>query len=1041
MRLRYLLIITLLLAFCGALRSQTAVIMPENGVLERQFCMNEAYVLRSYSMDSSQLGVEKNGAVRLICTSGTPITAVLTADLCDASTKLYVYDGVDTSGVLLATIDATNSMWSPFTYTARSGSLYVNYVSAGTDSCFEDYYATVSSGPYEIAASDVKGVSAVLNWLDQTTTRQWTIRYGHNRNNPDKLVHARTHPYTLRGLEELSDYYIYILPSDTTPLSSSCGPIHIRTRCHYEQQGCINYTNIRGDCRVECSYGAYGSPTQHYNTLDYGENSDRSRHTVCHTRQIDPRATRRNDTLWTIPEGEVASVRLGNPVREGQSERITYYYYVDVRYYDLLIMKYAVVLENPNHGISAQPRFDFEITDENGNAINPSCNSATFIPNYYGTGSWKTGNGGAKWQDWTTIGLDLTPLNGRIIKVTLTSKDCVYAGHWGYAYFVLKCANRNISSLHCGADVANTFHAPEGFSYEWFNVEDPATILSRADTLYVNRIGTFGCKMAFHGQDPNATCEFTSTAVAGPRYPVAMFDTVCSDTVGCYFRFNMTNNSRIAEDEEHLYLTEFPCESYEWIVDDSIRFYTTDLTYDFLYGDHKVQLVAKLSGGLCSDTQTVNIHRGPICFIYDTVLYTPCDSGWARLFDTVMYSDGMWTRDSADHIHTLIFRTRYTTYETYPDTVTENELPEFSFNEASFVKDVDTLFTLVNVAGCDSFLTYKLFVCWNFDTTIDRIECDDKLPMRWFDGLFYEADTQQFQYLRYCRGDSSVTLGLVVNPTYLNDFYDTICDNEYSIMSEHAYHTTGVHSLYFRTIEDCDSVERLFLEVRPTYNTLDKRVICSYDSVFWLDSIVYRVTTHTPYITVRSIDDCDSNVHLDLVVQAPVEAVIGCYPNSASYSQPEITLFDQSLRSVTRVWHLPDDVVTGLSNPSFIYPVVQDSVDVMMIAIDTLGCVDTAHRIIHMERASVWVPNVITAELPTNNVFFVRGLDINEFEIYIYNRMGHIVYQSKDVNEVWDGTYHGSKCPQAAYTYVINYTSVYNPKSWLKKVGTVVLLR
>ncbi|MBQ4377463.1 MAG: gliding motility-associated C-terminal domain-containing protein [Bacteroidales bacterium] len=1015
--------------------------MPETGVIERSFCMSEAYVLRALTMDSSRLGTHVDAAVRLVSNENIPIHATVTADLCDATSSIYVYDGVDINGTLLATINSGNSMWSPFSYTAQSGSIYIRYVTEGTDSCFEDFHASISSGPYEISASDVKGVSAVIDWLDQMPPRQWTILYGTNKNNLDKVVHARSHPYTLRGLEELTDYYIRVLPSDTTEYSNSCAPAHIRTRCHYEQQGCINYTNIKNDCRVECSYGAYGSPTQHYGTLDYGENSDRSRHTVCHTRQIDPRATTNRDTLWTIPECEVASVRLGNPVREGQSERINYYYYVDTRYYDLLIMKYAVVLENPSHGISAQPRFDFEITDEQGTAINPSCNSATFIPNYYGTGSWKNGKSGAKWQDWTTIGLDLTPLNGRIIKVTLTSKDCVYAGHWGYAYFILKCANRNISSLHCGADIANTFHAPEGFSYEWFNTDNPSTILSRADTLYVDRIGTYACRMAFHGQDASATCEFTSTAVAGPRYPVAIFDTVCTDTIGCYFRFSMTNNSRIAEDEGHNFMTEFPCESYEWIVDDSIRFYTTDLTYDFLFGHHKVQLVAKLSGGLCSDTLTVPIYRGPICFIYDTILYTPCDSGSASLFDTVMYNDGMWTRDSADHIHTLIYRTRYSTTEIYPDTVTENDLPSFRFNDASFTKSTDTLFMLKNVVDCDSFLTYKLLVCWNFDTLLERIECDNVLPLRWEDGYFEQADTQMFQYLRYCRGDSNVILSLGINPTYLNDFYDTICDNEYSIMSDHAYHTAGVHSLFFRTIEDCDSVERLFLEVRPTYHTLDNRVICSYDSVLWLDSVVYRVNTHTPFITVRSIDNCDSNVHLDLVVQAPVEAVIGCYPNSASYSHPEVTLYDYSHRSDSRVWYLPDGTVTGMSAPSFIYPVGQDSVDVMMIAIDTLGCVDTAHRVIYMERASVWVPNVITAELPTNNVFFVRGLDILDFEIYIYNRMGHLVFHSKDVNEAWDGTYHGSKCPQAAYTYVINYTSVYNPKSWLKKVGTVLLLR
>ncbi|MBQ0016583.1 MAG: gliding motility-associated C-terminal domain-containing protein, partial [Bacteroidales bacterium] len=719
---------------------------------------------------------------------------------------------------------------------------------------------------------------------------------------------------------------------------------------------------------------------------------------------------------------------------------------------DMLILKYAAVLEQPGHSSHEQPRFDFTIMDAEGREINPACNSAVFIPGYTQS-AWRSYRS-IMWKDWTTIGIDLDPLHGQTIYIRLTTKDCVFSAHYGYAYFVLRCTNKALTSSSCGYAIENTFYAPEGFNYKWFRTETPDSVLTTADSLKVYEQGSYTCHLSFAGgASGSAQCGFDLTAVAGPRFAFARYDNQITDTVNCLSRMQFYNNSIITNDPEHTVLTNLPCEEYEWFVDGEL--FSTDVNpyYDFEEGWHTVMLVARLSCGACTDTLTKRFYIGAACWVYDTVSYFFCDSVRQPLFDTVICDTGMFSRDSANHTHTLILSMYHTTYDTVMDTIPQNKLPYYRFNEVAFDSDmVDTTFRLVNHGNCDSLLRFSLMVCWNVDTTLYRVECADVLPLRWGDGEFNGSGSQWFQYSRYCRGDSNVTLNLHINPTYLNPFYDTICDNDWSLRSGQYFNTQGIHDVVLRTIDDCDSIERLYLQVDPTYDPVDRRVICSYDSLLWLDSVVYYRSTLSPYVHRLTMQGCDSNVHLHLIVQEPVVAVIGTYPNSASHDNREIQLYDYSLRSESRMWYMRDMDCTlpyGLcwqslgssNNTSFIYPADKERVEIMMISIDTLGCVDTAYRVITMERGIVWMPNVVTPELPSNNVVRVQGVDINEFVGYIYNRKGHLVCKLNSIQDVWDCTYKGEKCPQGAYVYILNYTTRYNPKSWLSKQGTFIIVR
>ena len=90
---------------------------------------------------------------------------------------------------------------------------------------------------------------------------------------------------------------------------------------------------------------------------------------------------------------------------------------------------------------------------------------------------------------------------------------------------------------------------------------------------------------------------------------------------------------------------------------------------------------------------------------------------------------------------------------------------------------------------------------------------------------------------------------------------------------------------------------------------------------------------------------------------------------------------------------------------------------------------------------TLWVPNVFTPDRSDNNQFKAVGVGITEYEISIYHRWGELIFHSYDMDEGWDGTFNGSKCPSGAYVYLIFYRSIYTPNELQRLFGTVLLLR
>lgn len=111
--------------------------------------------------------------------------------------------------------------------------------------------------------------------------------------------------------------------------------------------------------------------------------------------------------------------------------------------------------------------------------------------------------------------------------------------------------------------------------------------------------------------------------------------------------------------------------------------------------------------------------------------------------------------------------------------------------------------------------------------------------------------------------------------------------------------------------------------------------------------------------------------------------------------------------------------------------------------ISNSGCEDTISYIVNVklcEDVSLFIPNSFTPnDDGLNDIFQVKGINFEKFDISIFNRWGELIYQTNDPLSGWNGKYKGSECQQDVYVYLIRY---YNLKSRVfQKVGHITLIR
>lgn len=165
-------------------------------------------------------------------------------------------------------------------------------------------------------------------------------------------------------------------------------------------------------------------------------------------------------------------------------------------------------------------------------------------------------------------------------------------------------------------------------------------------------------------------------------------------------------------------------------------------------------------------------------------------------------------------------------------------------------------------------------------------------------------------------------------------------------------------------------------------------------------------------------------------------------PSVITVLTPQAQFTNQSTGGIGYEWYI-DSLLTSV-DPSFsyIFPPVEDNYLVTLIAIGANGCSDTAVDTIRVRSTpTIFVPNSFSPNGDRHNELFTPIVSsVASYEFIVFDRWGHIVFESSQVGEGWDGKVKGADPTSGLYVWKLTYES-YIEKGKKTIHGHVVLIR
>ncbi|MCO5260539.1 MAG: gliding motility-associated C-terminal domain-containing protein [Crocinitomicaceae bacterium] len=206
---------------------------------------------------------------------------------------------------------------------------------------------------------------------------------------------------------------------------------------------------------------------------------------------------------------------------------------------------------------------------------------------------------------------------------------------------------------------------------------------------------------------------------------------------------------------------------------------------------------------------------------------------------------------------------------------------------------------------------------------------------------------------------------------------------------------------------------------------------------------------YTVDVIITSPDGCVGSATFSnyLTVYPLPKAAFNWNPNPVKIFDTNVTFINYSSNAQTYEWSFANGSPSYSTNenPSVKFPEGTDGkYAVSLIVTSQYGCKDTVNRdVVVLPEVLLFAPNTFT---PDGNEFnqdwriYISGIDEYNFELTIYNRWGEMVWQSKDVNMGWDGTYKGEKVQDGTYSWQI-YAKERNNDNHYHWTGTVNVIK
>ncbi len=322
-----------------------------------------------------------------------------------------------------------------------------------------------------------------------------------------------------------------------------------------------------------------------------------------------------------------------------------------------------------------------------------------------------------------------------------------------------------------------------------------------------------------------------------------------------------------------------------------------------------------------------------------------------------------------------------------------------------------------------------------------------------------------------------VCIGDTVTLSAKGELVDSLtwCDPQGNVISNEATFEFPIEVSGIYTVKgvkgECTFVDSVYMGTRMLIFTLDPETpVCpgdpveitltsnsdvEIDSIMWspMDEIVLGASSDIAVVTPEADATYTATVVFEdgCVVTDSVRVVISDIDNRFEViADPDTIFFGEASTltatledGATYAWTPADDIVSPNSNQTQVNP--PETATYTVDITDANGCmtqkmVQVVVIMVNCNPPNIFLPNAFTPNGDgENDVLFLRGLYVESMELFIYDRWGELVFETKDQNRGWDGTHNGKELAPDVYGYNLMVQCI-GGDQFLSK-GNISLLR
>ena len=723
------------------------------------------------------------------------------------------------------------------------------------------------------------------------------------------------------------------------------------------------------------------------------------------------------------PNGSGHSIRLGNNSAGREAEGVSYDFTIPAgaNTYNL-IYNYAVVFQDPGHHESEQPRLDLIVQNlSDGYPI--TCSSFAFFANGSPLPGFQLsqnpgGNTPVWYKSWTAVSINLDNLAGKTIRLFFKTADCTFRIHFGYAYIDVnsECSDRFEGADFCPDDNFVSVNAPYGYqTYTWYNPTF-TQVLGNSQTLTLAPPPAAGTQVAV------VVVPYSGYGCLDTLY-TTLYDTLTykanagPDKVSC-------NNSFV-----QIGVPPKPGWNYLWSPATALNnefsanpLATPDVTTDYILQVNHI-------GGGCRSSDTVTVLAAKLYDDLD-VLGKPTwciGSGDSSVLQVKPCDSVQWYKNGIAIPGANQQRYKATETGTYSAQV-------FSFLGCNlYTKSINIDISSIPVPGFTVDKPVQCFINNRFifkNTSTNAV--GGPLQYKWITGDGYVGFTRDLTYSFRKPGTYEVVM-IVNSSSACADSTSTTVTIYPNVFAEFVINAACINE-----------------PVIPVNNT----IVDGTATIFYLWDFGNGQTStlrNPPIQTyaapgnyVMSLTVSSTQCPFPLSIQkrfVRIEKPVAGKNNAEVYAVANLPLTLRARPVGTSVLWTP---ASSLDLATSYTPVFTDNKErsYTIVHKTAAGCITVDTQVVKINKNIViYVPNAFTPNNDNRNdllkPFMIGIKQLTYFKIF--NRWGELVFETKSINEGWDGRFNGNPVQSHTLVWMMEGIGVDN-KTYNAK-GSTVLIR